>query len=523
MAALTLRDYQIECLDAIKNSRESGIDRPLVSLPTGSGKTVIFCEEAKRTDGRSLILVHRDELLEQALEKLYVIWPEAEPGVVKADRNEIDARVIVASIQTLSQRRRLEQLGKEFGFLATDEAHHAAATSYLRVYEHLELPRKDLLSLGVTATPFRSDEKALEEAFDQVVYKKTISEMIMDGYLCDLRALRVKTSIDLDNIQTFGDDFYERDLADAINTVNRNRLIVESYLNYGEDRLALCFTANVKHAEDLAEAFRNNGVDSTSISGEMPYHERKSTLRKFHNQEIKVLCNCQLLTEGFDEPAIDCIILARPTKSPVMYTQMIGRGTRTFPGKADCLIIDIADVSRRHKLDHLPDLLGREIPYDASKSVLDVLKKEERFMPTGPPVELVGAEPVDLFRRSRYIWKQTEKDVFYLDLGPYGRVGVFYRNGGWNVGYRSQDRTIKEITRRDVPLSWAFGIAENIAEEKTRGELGLIIKNARWRMDPATRKQLDTLDRYGIVYSPNITKGEASDSISRVFDKRYRN
>ncbi|MDI6807248.1 MAG: DEAD/DEAH box helicase, partial [Candidatus Aenigmarchaeota archaeon] len=318
---IKLRDYQEEALFAVDQSPDQRIYNPYIELPTGSGKTIIFGEGARRRGCRTLIFAHTDELIQQAYDKLHTVWPEAEIGIVKADRNEVDAEVIIGSVQTLSRPARLRELKKDFGFIVTDEVHHSAAPSYLRIYDYFELPRKETLSLGVTATPFRGDRKPLE-AFSGPVYRKLIKEMIEAGWLCDLRGIAVDTSIDLDEVRMFGEDFLESDLSRVVNSPNRNELIVEAYLKYARDRkLTLCFTVDVQHALDLAETFREAGISAEAIHGKMGVEERRKILERFHNQETKVITNCQVLTEGYDEPGIDCIILGRPTMSILLHYQ----------------------------------------------------------------------------------------------------------------------------------------------------------------------------------------------------------
>ncbi len=517
---LQLRDYQTECLRAVIKAAKNGVRRSLVSLPTGSGKTIIFAYLIKQIKGRSLVLVHRDELLTQAEDKLLTIWPDAHVGVVKGERNELDAQVIIASVQTISREKRLAELSDiPFSFLVTDEAHHAVAASYKRIYESVLQDGGKQVHLGVTATPRRADRIGLKEVYQKIVYQKSLLDMIRAGWLCDLRCVQIKTDISLDGVHTRRGDLAAGELASVINTENRNELIVQAYKEHAPGRLALCFTVDVQHAQDLAAAFQEAGINAVALSGKTPLQERRSVLRQFHSREIEVICNCQLLTEGYDEPAIDCILLARPTKSTVLYTQMVGRGCRTFPGKADCLILDVADVAGRHSIVQLPFLvdLKKKHKLDGKETVTEMLDRERGPAVYGEGVGIAASE-IDLFSESDFQWIPVDQDRYLLNLGDVGKIEVIPSSteGKYDIVYQ-QNWTEKYLSPRPTDLSWALGIAEASAKEITRGDLRLVRKNASWRRYPASEKQKAVLNGHGVDYGSDITKGEASDVINVLF------
>ena len=493
---LQLRDYQTECLTAISAASKAGTSKPLISLPTGTGKTIIFAyivRQISKRGGRSLILVHRDELLNQAEDKLLTIWPEAQVGIIKAARNEIDAPVTIASVQSISRERRLKQLRDiPFDFLVTDEAHHAVAASYKRVYDAL-LNGSGQLHLGVTATPNRSDRRGLLEVYQEIVYHRSLLEMIRAGWLCDLRCIQISTDISLDSVKTRQGDFAQGELGAVINTENRNELIVRAYQEHAAERLAVCFTCDVQHAVDLAEAFQEAGVNAVAISGKTPIHERREALRRFHYHEIDVICNCQVLTEGYDEPAVNAVILARPTKSSVLYTQMVGRGTRTFPGKSDCLILDFADVAGHHKVMQVPNLVGLKDEHvlDGKHTLSELVDRERETQPLYGEGKGIAASEIDIFDRSKFRWLQVEKDTFLLNLGKEGKIQVMpSQTFGRYVVVHTQRSETEYLAEKPLNLSWAMGIAEAQAEEITEGKLGIALKDARWRLESATEKQL---------------------------------
>ena len=526
---LQLRDYQTECLTAISEASNASVFKQLVSLPTGTGKTIIFAHIVKsiaERGGRSLILVHRDELARQAEDKLLTIWPEAEIGIIKAARNELDAPVTIASIQTISRETRLTQLrGKRaFDFLVTDEAHHAVASTYRNVYDEVMGQRHGVTHLGVTATVNRGDNQGLMAVYEKVVYYRSLLEMVRAGWLCDLRCVRIRTEISLDSVHTTAGDFAQGELAGVLNTDNRNELIVEAYQEHAMGRMALCFTADVLHATDLAEAFRQEGVKALSISGKTPIEERRYILKAFHNREFQVLCNCQVLTEGYDEAGIDCIILARPTKSGALYTQMVGRGTRTFPGKDDCLILDFADVSSRHAIIQLPHLGGlkSDQEFDGNETLTEMVDRYQEKEEKGVTGKGVESSAINILDRSKLRWLHMPDDRYLLSLGDEGEILVvptddFGKYIVVHIEKGGQKGEADHLSDGPVSFSWATGIAEAAAHRITKGNLGITIKGAKWRTAPVTEKQIRILDQYDVAYNDQTTKGEAADIISVIF------
>ncbi|HWH70349.1 MAG TPA: DEAD/DEAH box helicase, partial [Candidatus Sulfotelmatobacter sp.] len=307
--------------------------RLLLTCATGLGKTVIFCHTAKAMNARTLILAHRDELCSQAAVKMEAIWPEAGVGIVKADKNQVLAQVVVASVQTLARPERLAQMPR-FDLIIVDEAHHAPAKTYRDILKALGAWEPDgPLVVGVTATPKRADDLGLDSVFQKVAYSKGLLEGIREGYLTDLVGKRIKADLDLSGIKLVAGDYDERQLAQAVNREAFNNLVVEAYKREAPGRLAVVFTCSVEHAQAVAEAFCAAGIPAAHVDGEMKESKRKAVLDDFHHGRLRVITNCQLLTEGWDEPAIDCVIMARPTRSQTLYIQAVGRGARPFPGK----------------------------------------------------------------------------------------------------------------------------------------------------------------------------------------------
>lgn len=334
----------------------------LVSLPTGSGKTVIFAHLAAMARRQVLVLAHREELLKQAKEKLQRAMGEA--TVVALERGETrapdEARVLVCSIRSLHEERLARVLrGRDFGLVIYDECHHAAAADNRRVLQTLGAFEKDWTGtlLGFTATTERGDGQGLNEIFERIVYTRSLPEMIQDGFLAPLRGFRISTAADLRGLSQGGLDFVEEELAEAVDIEERNALVARAIQELARDRRTLVFCVTVRHAMHLAQALNAVGVRSGIVHGGMNRELRSTTLAEFRKGAFQALTNVGVLTEGFDDPEVSCVAMARPTRSAGLYAQCIGRGTRLFPGKRDCLILDFVDLSNL-SLCTLPSLFG---------------------------------------------------------------------------------------------------------------------------------------------------------------------
>jgi superfamily II DNA or RNA helicase len=347
MSAISLRDYQLECLGAIDSAEQRGVKRQLVVLPTGTGKTVIFSHLIQQRPGRALVLAHRDELIQQAIDKIRIVNPEAQVGIVKAERNETNYPIIVASVQTLARESRLDQLPKDFRTIIVDEAHHASAASYKRVIDGLSAS-SDPLIVGFTATADRGDKQGLDSVFSEIVFSKDILTMIRSGYLVDIRAIQIRlANADLNRLHTRAGDFVEAELGDMLRAADIQKHAVRTYQEHAAGRKALLFTPTVLLAHDMASAFEDAGIPAAAIDGTTDIDHRREVLERFKRGDIRVLANCMVLSEGFDEPSADCILMARPTKSRSLYQQVIGRGLRTHPGKDNCLVLDFVGATTR--------------------------------------------------------------------------------------------------------------------------------------------------------------------------------
>jgi superfamily II DNA or RNA helicase len=535
----SLRPYQDEALDRMAAAEARGVRRQLGVAATGLGKTVIFCAWAQRRGGRTLILAHRDELVQQAVHKVKEIWPGVDVGIVKAAQNDVHAQVVVASVQTLSRPKRLAQFLAAEGSLlrdvgpldlvVVDEAHHSAATSYRSILEGLSAGTEDgPLLLGVTATPDRGDGKGLDDLFDEIVWNYDILWGIRSGFLADLQAKRIVLShLDMSGVKTRRGDFDAGQSGAALEDAQAPQVIVKSWQEHAKDRQTLVFTPTVSLAEHVADEYRRVGVKAAMLSGETPTEERRQLLRDFAEQRVQVIANCAVLTEGFDEPRTDCVVVARPTKSRALFTQMVGRGTRKHPEKDHLLVLDVVGASNLHSLVTVPSLFGLEqelVERVGERNLTDVVDEYEREQ-----VKLgkMRAEEADLFRRMRaggITWVKVEdpsgRPRYERDLSHAGfrkPTVVLVRRGSdeetWLCGLWMPDGE-KRVLIADVALETAQAVGEDVARKIMGHQVHLINADAAWRKRKPTPRQKDAAVKWRIKnVEAYKTAGDLSDAI----------
>ena len=353
-AQVELRPYQREAIDAVLEARHRGIRRMLLALPTGAGKTIIFSELIRRARHPVLVLAHRDELLGQACRKIEAALRRnaddrrtvaLERGLRRAPR---EAGVVVASIRSLHEGRIGGALaGRDIRLVIYDECHHAVADANRRVLEQIGVFADDWPGtlVGFTATTRRADGRGLGEVFEEIVYERSLRQMIDDGYLRPLRGLRFSTAADLTSVTIRGEDFDEEELEEAVDVESRNLLVARAIQECTRDRRTIAFCVTVRHAENLARALRELGVPAAMVCGDMPKPDRARTLRRFADGGLRVITNVGVLTEGFDDPGVSAVAMVRPTRSVSMYLQCVGRGMRLSPDAEDCLVLDFVDLS----------------------------------------------------------------------------------------------------------------------------------------------------------------------------------
>jgi len=471
---MKLRPYQEYALRISKQQWDEGVTRQLLALPTGTGKTCIFASlpQHHKFERHMLVLVHRAELAEQAYEKIRHWNPDLgvrrvgiEMGKDKCTGWE---KVVIAGVQTvgrINSERLLKFPPNFFDVIVCDEAHHSVARSYMNVFDHFGLfePDNEKLLLGVTATPYRADEKKLVPGvYEDIIYDMPMLRAIEEGWLCDLRSFRIKeTSTNLDGVNTRADDFVEDELGRAVNTRERNGVVVRDWKKLAGNRRTIVFAVTVKHAQELAAAFRDCGIEKVeAVWGEDP--DRKSKLEAHKEGRLEVLCNCAVLTEGYDDWGIRCIVMARPTLSKVLFVQMIGRGTRIeerrnnlvearqngLPiSKTECLVIDVVDNTTKHDLVTLASLFNSNIDFHG-KSLTEVRRQAG---PGGIPDPYLNSAdlqkvaqiktritPVDLFKgaKRKYSWGVNRAGTIVVPVKPPGAGEVKYWEdspGRWRV------------------------------------------------------------------------------------------
>ncbi len=363
MTAPTLRPYQRAAVEAIVDARRAGTRRMVVCLPTGAGKTVVFAHLARLARRQVLVLAHREELLSQARDKIEKAMDGASVVAIEqgAKKAPADAKILVCSIRSLHEARLRKVIqGRDLGLIIYDECHHAAAEDNLRVLKQLGAFTVDWTGtlLGFTATTARGDGQGLDAVFERIVYARTLSEMIDDGYLVRLRGFRIATSADLGQLSaSSGLDFREEELEEAVDIEERNALVARSIQELGRDRRTIAFCVTVRHARNLCKALNHLGVPAGLVHGAMPTEVRVKALADFRDGRTQVITNVGVLTEGFDDPGVSCVAMVRPTRSEGFYAQCVGRGTRLHPGKKDCLILDFVDLGNL-ELCTLPSLFG---------------------------------------------------------------------------------------------------------------------------------------------------------------------
>ena len=471
---MDLRPYQIEAKNAIQQQWASGVLKTLLVLPTGTGKTIVFSkltEDCVRDGERVLILAHRGELLDQAAEKM-VQATGLGCAVEKADNTCLGSwfRVVVGSVQSLMREKRLAQFPVDyFNTIIVDEAHHCLADSYQRVLNHFEQAKV----LGVTATPDRGDMRNLGQYFDSLAYEYTLPRAIKEGYLCKIKAQTIPLKLDLTGVGVQAGDFKSGDLGTALDPYLYQ--IADEMVKYCMDRKTVVFLPLIKTSQKFRDILESKGFRAAEVNGNSK--DRAEILASFEAGQYDVLCNSMLLTEGWDCPAVDCIVVLRPTKIRSLYAQMVGRGTRLFPDKDHLLLLDFLWHTSRHELCH-PAHLICESPEVAEKMT-------ENLETAGCPVDIEVAE------------QQAKEDVV----------------AAREEALAKQLREMRNRKRKLVdPLQFEMSIqAEDLAN---------YVPAFGWEMEPPSESQIKTLEKLGIFPDEIDCAGKAAKLLDRLAVRR---
>lgn len=402
-SSLELKEHQKQALEALCKMRDNHETIALLYHATGTGKTVSAVSDAISVGKRTLFIAHTHELVEQAYETFRRLWKGVSVGKYVDTIKQSDAYVVCGSVQSVALN--LEQFKEnDFGYIIIDEAHHASADTYRKVLAYF----KPEFTLGLTATPERADDKNILDIFKNTAHKLDIQTAVEIGELVPVRCIRIHTNIDLTKVRFNSVQYNIRDLESKIFVPERNQLIVDTFMEYVSTRRTVIFCASVKHAEQIAEMIRYRGINAAAVSGIMKASERKEFLAKFQNGEIKALCACDLLNEGWDCSETEVLFMARPTMSKVLYTQQLGRGMRLSEGKDSLLVFDFVDNASQYNMPYSMHRLFKLCEYKPGKLVLGTKQQkaaDDELYAKGEkpdaiidfPVSATDYEAVDVF------------------------------------------------------------------------------------------------------------------------------
>lgn len=470
---VSLRPYQEQAVEAIENEWRMGKAKTLLVLPTGGGKTITFGKIASdvKPNGRTLILAHREELLEQASDKLWKAFGLT-TSLEKASSTCLDAidnSIVVGSVQSLCREERLKKFDKDFfKHIIIDEAHHVMSDSYQRIMEHFPMAKV----LGVTATPDRADKKNLGKFFDSIAYEYTMVDAINDGYLSKIVVQMIPLEIDISNVTMQNGDYRASDISDVLEPwLNA---IADEMLEYCKDRKTVVFLPLVATSKKFKEILNTKGFKAEEVNGES--ENRKEILKNFDDGKYNVLCNSMLLTEGWDCPSVDCIINLRPTKSRALYQQIIGRGTRLYDGKKNLLVLDFLWNTAKHSLCRPSSLVAK---------TEEIAKKIDKKTIIGEEIDLLATEKLV----NEEVIKEREEAL-------------------------AKELALQRKKKRKLvdPLQYAFSIqCEDLIDYEP---------TMFWEQMPPSDKQIAMLENLGIYTGDLANRGMAKMIIDKIQDRR---
>ena len=511
-----LRPYQQQARDRIHAEWDAGHTRTLLVLPTGTGKTIVFASVAAdqvRAGDRVLILAHRGELLEQAADKL-----QRSTGLVsaveKAESTCLDSwyRVVVGSVQTLQRPARLERFPRDyFGTIIIDEAHHAITDGYRRILDYFSGAKV----LGVTATPDRGDMRNLGEVFDSLAFEYKLTDAIKEGYLCKIMAQTIPLQLDITSVTMSGGDYAVGDLGTALDPYLEQ--IAAEMANRCKGRKTVVFLPLIKTSQKFRDLLNTHGFRAAEVNGQSD--DRRQVLADFDAGKYNVLCNSMLLTEGWDCPSVDCVVVLRPTKVRSLYSQMVGRGTRLSPGKTDLLLLDFLWMTDKHELCRPADLVceDRTVARQMTETLAESGCPEDIEEAAAQASEDVVAQREEAL--AKQLEEQRRKKAKLVDPLQYemsiqaedlaGYVPAF----GWEAGPPSEQQT--------AALE-KLGILPDAVESAGKAALLLDRLNKRRDEGLTTPKQIRCLEKYGFQHVGTWSFEAARHMIDRIAAQGWR-
>lgn len=473
---MKLRPYQEESKEAVFREWRTGKKNTLLVLPTGTGKTIVFAkiaEEAVRQGGRGLILAHRGELLDQAQDKI-----EKATGLSTAreqgEHTSIGdwSRIVVGSVQSMVQPKRLQRMPSDyFDFIIIDEAHHVLSNTYLQVIEHFDQAKL----LGVTATPDRGDMRNIGTVFESLAYEYSLPEAIKDGYLSPIKAMTIPLEIDITSVGQQSGDFSTKDLGTALDPYLEQ--IADEMERVASDRKTVVFLPLVKTSQKFRDILNKKGFRAAEVNGSSK--DRKEILEDFEAGKYNVLCNSMLLTEGWDCPSVDCVIVLRPTRVRSLYSQMVGRGTRLHPGKDHLLLLDFLWHTDRHELVHPAHLIAED--EDVAKKMTEKIEDSEEAIDIGDIIEEAREDVTE---------EREERLAEHLAANR------------------------KKKAKLVDPISFAMSIDAKdwVDYEPVFGQ----------EVEPPTQEQIRLIEKEGVATTGITTKGKADEMIKRLKERNQK-
>lgn len=469
---MKLRPYQIDAVQAVHNEWDNeGHNKTLLVLPTGAGKTICFSKITQDQVGKGekiLQLAHREELLTQAKDKLY-----NSTGIIgdieKAEKTTVgkNSSVVIASVQTMSRTSRLEKFDpNEFQTIIVDEAHHALSESYQTVLKYFNTAKV----LGVTATPDRGDKRNLAEYFESTAYEYKMSQAVKDGYLCPIRAKMIPLQIDMSGVKTTAGDYNANDIGNALEPYLE--AIADELIQY-QDRKTVVFLPLIKISQEFCEMLNTRGFRAAEVNGNSS--DREEVLKDFEDGKYNILCNSMLLTEGWDCPSVNCIVCLRPTKIRSLYQQIVGRGSRLYPGKDHLLLLDFLWLTKKHDLCKPSALVAK---------TEEIANKIDKAIEEGKDIDLIEQE------------EKSEKDV----LEEHKQA----------LAKQLAEQRMKRAKFVD-PLQYAISIEDD--------DLADYEPTHTWELAPPSDKQIKTLEKFGINASTIESKGYASMLLDKLLKR----
>jgi superfamily II DNA or RNA helicase len=527
-----LRDYQVDAADAVESTWDAGTARTAVVLPTGSGKSTVIAElatRAARRGQRVVMLAHRGELLAQMSDAVAAVDPSAAPvGIVRAEVDESDAQIIAASLQTLTNGNRLAAIGPR-DLVLWDEVHHVAAQTWHEVLVGLGGYEPGAKMCGFTATLRRDDGKVLRSSIERVAYERDLRWAIREGHLVPPTGLTVKVpDLDLASIRTTAGDFNQGQLAEVMEAATAS--VVDAVVRFAPDRRPIIFASSVLAAQMISDALNAAGYPASYVTGDMSLEQRQPVYEAYRRGLIRALVTVMVLTEGADFPMCDAAVIARPTQSQVLYSQMVGRSLRLYEGKSDALVLDLVGTTRVLKLVTLTDLgagvvpkivdpEGNEIAPEDDEESAEVAAPRVRTKREGP-LDMVE---IDLLSDASELWLSTNQGVPFFEvegllifLWPEQTVQGEAFRAGWLTAKGQRRGGWIEDEAYDV------GTARNIAVDFVLDhDRALPRRNASWRRSqPPSEKQLAFARGLGIPTDIEMSKARLSDEIGCLLASR---